>query len=76
VAPESNVTWYWVTAVVVMACSAEIDSALSTVTVPVVETGLLDPPLILYPVILVPAPADLPYTPLMVSVTGVDESYQ
>ena len=60
---------------VVIVWGAEIEIALSTVNVPVVLSGLLDPPLIAYPLILVPEPPDLPYIPFRVKVTDVPESY-
>jgi hypothetical protein len=45
--PLSRVTWYCVTVVVVIAFNEDMLIAFSTVIVPVVDTGVLLPPLIL-----------------------------
>ena len=45
--PPVTVKKYWVTVVVVTACGDEMLNALRTITVPVVETTLLEPELIL-----------------------------
>ena len=74
--PPVTVKKYWVTVVVVIAWAPLIGMALRTVTVETVETGLLEPPLILYADILVPVPADLPFMPLRINVTLVPLSYQ